>query len=84
MLFIFKAKTFQHQSIITMLSSFICAPERKFFLMADLSLVLKILHLLPVHFVEITTSSPTISSSHLANPHKIPNEKNNKQTNTKH
>lgn len=63
--------------------SFVLQGDRKF-LMADLSLVLKTLHTLPAHFVEITTSSPTISPSHPANPHKIPNEKNNKQTDTKH
>ena len=74
-----------NQSLQCYQVSFVLQRDRKFFLMADLSLVLKTLHILPVHFVEVTTSSPTISPSHLANPHKIPNEKNNKQIqNIKH
>ena len=73
-----------NQSLQCYQVSFVLQGDRKFFLMADLSLVLTTLHTLPVYFVEIATSLPTISPSHPANPHKTPNEKDNKQTNTKH
>lgn len=73
-----------NQSLQCYQVSFVLQGDRKF-LMADLSLVLTALHTLPVHFVEIAPSLPTISLSHPSKPHKIPNEKNNKQTqNIKH